>query len=181
MALPKCKYMAEIKENDIFSMWHNVSSEYPLISKMRFPISFSDKDVNYYLKMLKGETDEENKLSPVLKSIPEKGCVVVIRSLSFDKGDEDYSKDLLNKFIFALTKVSPKPRMIIFINEGVKLPTSENSILESLRILEKQGVKIYLSSSCIEYYKCDNIKIGNIIDIFDISSHLFDASKVIIL
>jgi hypothetical protein len=45
---------------------------------MIYPLSFADRDIDYYLKMLKGQPDEEKKLKSVLKSLPEKDIVIFI-------------------------------------------------------------------------------------------------------
>ena len=149
---------------------------------MRFPVSFSDRDINYYLKMLKGQPDEENKLKSVLKSLPERDSILLLRSRVFSSGDIKYSEELLHKFIFALTKVSPKLKMIIALNEAVQFMNENSPLLDSLRILEKQGVKIYISDSCAEFYKCSNtIIIGTLIDIYDICGYILNSNKVISL
>jgi hypothetical protein len=172
----------DFTKKDLFSGWHSLSCHYSLIGRMRYPLSFSDRDIDYYLKMLKGQPDEENKLRPVLKSLPEKDIVILLRSRHIGTGDEKYSEELLHKFVFALTKILPKPKMIISLNEAVKLMNEDSPVLESLRILEKQGVKIYVSSSCAEFYKfSETIKIGTLIDIYDICSYLLNSSKVISL
>ena len=168
------------ERKDVFSEWKSLSCRHSLAEKMRYPVSFPDKDINYYLKMLKGEVEERHQLRPVLKSVPEKGPVILLRSGVFGSGDETYSRKLLNKFVFALTKVPMKPKMIIAINEGVLLMTEDSPVLDSLRILEKQGVQIYLSSNCSEFYKCtQDVKIGTPVDIYEISGYLLNSNGII--
>jgi len=151
---------------DIFSQWRILSEDFSLIEKMRYPVSFPDKDINYYLKMLKGEIEEKHKLKPVLKSFPERGTVILFTSRDLGGGEPSYSKKLMERFIFAISRASVKPRMIISLNEAVFFMAEDSPILDSLRILEKQEVQIYVSSSCAEYYKCsDDIKIGKLIEI----------------
>ncbi len=171
----------DIPRNPLFSDWQKISARHPL-TMMRYPLSFADRDIDYYLKMLKGQPDEENKLKSVLKSLPEKDIVILFTSKYLGSGEQIYSGELLHKFIFALTKILPKPKMIISLNEAVELMSDNSPVLDSLRILEKQGVKIYVSSSCAEFYKIsDTIKIGTMIDIYDISSYILNSARVISL
>lgn len=171
----------DIHRNLLFLDWQKLSSRHPL-TMMRYPLSFADRDIDYYLKMLKGQPDEENKLKSVLKSLPEKDIVILFTSKHLGSGEQVYSGELLHKFIFALTKILPKPKMIISLNEAVELMSENSPVLDSLRILEKQGVKIYVSGSCAEFYKfSETIKIGTMIDIYDISSYILNSARVISL
>ena len=171
----------DIPRRELFVNWQKLSSRHPL-TMMRYPLSFADRDIDYYLKMLKGQPDEENKLKSVLKSLPEKDIVILFTSKHLGSGEQVYSGELLYKFIFALTKILPKPKMIISLNEAVELMSENSPVLDSLRILEKQGVKIYVSGSCAEFYKfSETIKIGTMIDIYDISSYILNSARVISL
>lgn len=177
---PKKDYEVLSEEDKRIFSWLHLSGSYSLGYKMRFPISFPDKDIDYYLKMLKGDIEEQQKIKPLLKSIPEKSITVLLTSTGLGKGDRVYSEGLLHKFIFALTKVSVKPKMIIFTNEAVLLMQEGSPVLDSLKILEKQEVQIYGSNSCAEFYKCsEKINTGKLIDIYEICDYLINASKVI--
>ncbi len=137
-----------------------MAEDFSLIEKMRYPVSFPDKDINYYLKMLKGEIEEKHKLKPVLKSFPERGTVILLTSRDLGGGEPSYSKKLMERFIFAISRASVKPRMIISLNEAVFFMAEDSPILDSLRILafaDKQ-VPQDLKTPVFHQVFLDNIK-----------------------
>lgn len=103
-----------------------------------------------------------------------------VTSDTLGKGDEEYSKALTKNFFYGLTQNEPLPQFIVFINKGVFLSCEGSSILEYLIELEKRGVMIYTSSTCLNQYQIKNkLCVGAMANMYTIWQKLSKAEKVI--
>ena len=117
---------------------------------------------------------EEKKAENILK-----GQIVVISSNSLGS-DKELGKILMKSFIFALTKQDAFPEIIIFYNEGVKITTQESDTVKELLFLESEGVEIVNCGTCLDFFKLkDDLKVGNITNMYDIVERMEKAEKVI--
>lgn len=117
---------------------------------------------------------EEDKPSLILK-----GQVIVICS-DYLGSHKELGKILMKSFLFALTKQDAFPETIIFYNEGVHITTQESDSLHDLQFLESQGVEILSCGTCLDYFnKKDELKIGNVTNMYDIVERMEKAEKVI--
>ena len=74
----------------------------------------------------------------------------------------------------------PKPREVIFINNGVKLACEGSEVLDSLEALKKLGVEIYVCGTCLNYYGIlETLKYGIVSNMYEIVNLLLDTPKVI--
>lgn len=96
--------------------------------------------------------------------------IVVISSDQMGTGDEDFGRDLLKNFIYALSESEKLPQAIIFYNKGVFLPAGKDEkLLSDLFSLAEAGVEIYSCGLCLNYYKLsEELKIGNVTNMFRI-------------
>ncbi len=97
------------------------------------------------------------------------------------RGDEKLGHILAKGFLYTLTEIEPKPKSIIFANSGVKISTSDKEdVIIILKELEKQGIKIISCGTCLDYfYLKENLKVGEISNMYEIVETLLDADKVI--
>lgn len=95
--------------------------------------------------------------------------VVIINSDKIGDGDEDFSKQLLEGFIYSVTEQDHLPVEIIFFNRGVYLTTENEKTIEDLKNLEKRGVRVYSCGLCLDHYgKKDDLAVGEITNMYKI-------------
>ncbi|MBZ4662537.1 MAG: yedF [Caloramator sp.] len=120
----------------------------------------------------------ENKNSNLVED--EKNIVITITSDCFGQGDDVLGRALMKSYIYSLTEVEKKPKTLIFVNAGVKLTTEGSDVLESLKILEQQGVEILSCGTCLNFYNLsDKLKIGSVSNMYTIVEKMHDATNTI--
>jgi len=150
------------------------------------PPTFAEKDLNYYLRMIRGDFAEleEQEPQPVrVSSAPsQKNIVILIGSHMMGTGNEELGKRLLRHFLGAIIHNRVKPRAIILTNSAVQLAADEGDVLHKLIILEEQGIKIMVCVVSADEYKLDEqLKVGSIADMDAIADTMLSAWKVITL
>ena len=106
--------------------------------------------------------------------------VVLICTDTMGTGDKKLGTILMKAFLNTLWDASPRPEKIIFMNEGVLLTTEGSEVLDSLRLLEKEGVLIFSCGTCLEYYELkEQLKVGQVTNMYDTVQSLLAAGKVI--
>ena len=85
-------------------------------------------------------------------------------------GSGDVGVSLLAKFLGAFLQVDKKPKIIICVNNAVKMTTNRSHpSFKSLKELEVAGVKILSCGSCLESYKLvSDLAIGEISNAYEI-------------
>jgi selenium metabolism protein YedF len=108
------------------------------------------------------------------------GFSVFITSDQLGVGDEQLGGILMKAFLNTLGDSEPKPREVIFINNGVKLACEGSDVLDSLEALKSLGVEIYVCGTCLNYYGIlETLKYGIVSNMYEIVNLLLDAPKVI--
>ena len=88
----------------------------------------------------------------------------------------------MKAYIGTLTKTSTPPSAVALMNEGVKMALPEASTLDTLKELEAAGTKILICGTCTKHFGItDQITIGTISNMFEISEAVFGADKPIVL
>ena len=89
---------------------------------------------------------------------------------------------LMKAYIGTLTKTSTPPSAVALMNEGVKMALPEASTLDTLKELEAARTKILICGTCTKHFGItDQITIGTISNMFEISEAVFGADKPIVL
>lgn len=89
---------------------------------------------------------------------------------------------LMKAYIGTLTKTSTPPSAVALMNEGVKMALPEASTLDTLKELESAGTKILICGTCTKHFGItDQITIGTISNMFEISEAVFGADKPVVL
>lgn len=74
------------------------------------------------------------------------------------------------------------PESILLMNAGVKLATLNNQVIGHLKALKEQGVMILVCGTCLDYYGLtEELAVGEISNMYDITEKLLVASKVVSL
>lgn len=129
----------------------------------------------------KTDTNTVSKISGTQKDeISLKETVVVIDSDKMGDGDEEFSKNLLKGFIYALSSQDIPPAKIIFYNTGVRMTTKGSESIEDLKVLTNAGAKIYSCGACLNNYGLsEKLLIGEVTNMYDIAGYLLNADLVV--
>ena len=83
---------------------------------------------------------------------------------------------------YTLAESNDAPRYILFMNSGVKLPVENDQVVEHLKALQEKGSEILVCGTCLKFFGiADNLKIGTVSNMYDISERMHLADKVITL
>ena len=99
-------------------------------------------------------------------------------------GSEELGTSLMTMFFYTLAESNDAPRYILFMNSGVKLPVENDQVVEHLKALQEKGSEISEISwrrYSVIFGIADNLKIGTVSNMYDISERMHLADKVITL
>ena len=112
--------------------------------------------------------------------ITESGYTVFITSNRLGTGDERLGELLIKAFLNCIWQARPRPERIILMNNGVKLGIDGSDALETLALLEKDGVDILSCGTCLAYYNLtERLKAGRVSNMHEIVDALLAALRVI--
>lgn len=95
--------------------------------------------------------------------------IVVISSDHMDTGDETFSKNLLEGFIYALTEQDVAPKYVVFYNMGVTLPSINEKVIGDLKALEERGTQVLSCGLCLGQYDMkEKLQVGEITNMYRI-------------
>ena len=106
--------------------------------------------------------------------------VVLITSDVFGTGDERLGEILMKAFLNTLWDAETRPAKLLFMNSGVNLTTEGSEVLETLRLLEKEGVEVFSCGTCLVYYNLrEKLSVGSVTNMYDTVDSLLSADKII--
>lgn len=153
-----------------------------------YQVEVEEKEGTFYLDITKqgqsqvqpAETIQAGP-SPSGQNQPgQAGFVIFITTNLLGTGDENLGEILMKAFLNTIWDTKPKPDKIIFMNHGVKLTTEGSDVLESLQLLEKDGIQIISCGTCLAYYNLtENLRVGLASNMYEIVSTLLGAPKII--
>jgi len=127
---------------------------------------------------INNKIDEYCHISPEKKS--DQNHIIVIKNDKMGAGADELGVILIKGFINTIKAVSPLPQKIIFYNNGVKLTLKDSPVIESLKELEKKGIKILVCGTCTDYFNIkDKIGCGTISNMYDIVDSLIHSSLIV--
>lgn len=129
-----------------------------------------------HIEIVKGEyiTIDKN-----IEETLEDMCIF-INSDKMGTGNEELGEVLIKGYIYSLTESKPYPKSIVFVNSGIKLTTVNEATVENLIILQEAGVEILSCGTCLDYYGLkDNLKVGNVTNMYNIVELMNNSSKTI--
>ncbi len=141
-------------------------------------VTVREKEGDFYLDITKegkAELAKKGQARPTKSSY-----IIFITSDRLGTGDKRLGEILIKAFLNTIWESESKPEKIVFINNGVKLTTEGSEALETLQLLEQEGVKIISCSTCLAYYNLtEKLKVGLASNMYEIVNVLLDAPKVI--
>jgi len=148
----------------------------------RLPPTFQEKDINYYLKMIRGDFSELEEERPLKLGGPTqvRNIVLVFGSDSIGSGKKELGRKLMYLFLQSIINGPTKPRAIVLMNSAVKMARGKTEMISKLTVLEEQGSKIMVCLSSAEGYGIqDDINIGFVASMDEICEAIMTAWKVI--
>jgi sulfur relay (sulfurtransferase) complex TusBCD TusD component (DsrE family) len=112
----------------------------------------------------------------------EKETVVLFTRNGMGDAPAALQQSLASKYLTLLLESGSLPAAILFYTEGVRLACTESPVIEQLNRLEKQGVRLVLCKTCLDYFNlADHVQVGIVGGMGDILEALQNARKVVSL
>jgi hypothetical protein len=106
--------------------------------------------------------------------------VILVTSFGMGKADEKLQVMLIEKYFELLLQNGSLPSAICFYAEGAKMVCEGSPVLEQLRALDSNNVRLIVCSTCLNYYALtDKVQVGIIGGMGDIIEAQMQAEKVI--
>ncbi|HUE98046.1 MAG TPA: DsrE family protein [Anaerolineales bacterium] len=109
-----------------------------------------------------------------------KSAVILITNNGMGNADEKLQQVLFEKYIELLLQNESLPAALCFYTDGVKLVCEDSPVIEQLRSVESNGVRLIVCSTCLSYFELTNkIQVGIVGGMGDILEAQVKADKVI--
>ena len=106
--------------------------------------------------------------------------IILVTNNGMGKAELALQHKLIAKYLELLMQNMNLPAAICFYTEGVKLTVTGSPVLEQLKVLEENGVRLIICSTCLDYYSLsDKTQVGIVGGMSDIIEAQTKASKVI--
>jgi hypothetical protein len=113
---------------------------------------------------------------------PLSSTVILITNEGIGKGNLDLQLKLAGTYLKLLAENNYLPNAVCFCTEGVKLVINGSPVLDQLKQLEHEGVRLIICSTCLNFLGLtDQVKVGIIGGMTDIIEAQVKATKVITL
>lgn len=138
----------------------------------------------------KGATPEEKRIGEVgglnddtAVSRSKRGTwAVFIGREGIGDGDLELGSSLMQMYLYTLAQGDDIPEYILFMNDGVKVPTKNDQAIEHLKTLQDKGVEILVCGTCLNFYNlAGDLAVGVVSNMYDISGAMQTVDKVITL
>ena len=117
---------------------------------------------------------------PGIPSPTAKGTVLGLASDAMGNGDDELGRLLMKGFFYATVEQVQLPETILFYNSGVFLTTEGSAVLNDLKELERRGVRLLSCGTCLNHYGLfDKLKVGEVTNMYELASLMFQAGKII--
>ena len=106
--------------------------------------------------------------------------VVFINSERIGEGDDELGRKLMGSFLYSLARDKSKPDVVGLMNGGVRLACKESPVLDDLRLLAADGVKVYACGTCLDWFGLkDKLRVGEVGTMNDTTALLMNADSVV--
>lgn len=147
-----------------------------LARNSRCNVEITKEGKNYIVRIKKKKESQKEEQGK------KKTTSVFVSSDTMGKGDDKLGKILIRAFFPTLFEIKPQPNKIIFMNSGVKLTVEGSEVIDSLRMIEEEGMEILVCGTCLDFFNLkDKIKVGHISNMFEIVDSLLNSDKILTL
>jgi sulfur relay (sulfurtransferase) complex TusBCD TusD component (DsrE family) len=109
-----------------------------------------------------------------------KDTIILVTNNGMGTADPALQHKLAAKYFELLMQNTNLPAAICFYTEGVKLTVTGSPVLEQLKALEANGVRLIICSTCLDFYGInDQIQVGIVGGMTDVIEAQTKAGKVI--
>lgn len=146
-------------------------------------VTVKQVDTLFEVELQKGEgailTTQTSPQS--LAEVPAEWVLFVGRNV-LGEGDPALGASLIKMFFYTLLQSGDLPAKIMLVNNGVKLATIDEQVVEHLKEIEAKGTKIMVCGACLNFYGlAEQLKAGGVSNMYDILSSMQASPKVITL
>jgi len=151
-----------------------------LLGRMGFSFSTSGEENELVIEAhrdlsVQGEEDHSRGSEKEFQDV----AIFVSRAI-IGGDDTQLGEVLMKSFLGTLAQMEVPPRTLALMNEGIKLAIGNTSSCEHLQELEKKGVQVLVCGTCSNHFGLtDQLNVGSISNMFDITEALLEASKVL--
>ena len=106
---------------------------------------------------------KKNKDKKLERDYSKDEFIVVFSSDELGLGDEEFSKKLLEGFIYSLSEKDQVPTYVVLYNRGVRLSTINENTVADLKKLEARGTTVLSCGLCLGNYNLkEELKVGQV-------------------
>lgn len=131
------------------------------LSKMADQLGYDtevDKEETVYKVKFKKNGDKKPE-----QDYSKEEFIVVFSSDELGLGDEEFSKKLLEGFVYSLSEKDQVPTYVVLYNRGVRLSTINENTVEDLKKLEAKGTTVLSCGLCLGNYNLkEELKVGQV-------------------
>ena len=111
------------------------------------------------------------------------GYAVFVGKDHVGAGDGQLGYNLMKMALYVLSESEVPPVSLLFMNSGVKLVAGdEQQIIDSVTAMAEKGCEVLVCGTCLDFYGVkENLKVGEVSNMYDIVERMQEASKVITL
>lgn len=132
--------------------------------------------------MIDNTVNDFEKISTETVDRPINNWVLFMGKEIIGSGDAVLGGNLMKMYFYTLAQGDCLPHTIVFMNEGVKLPCSNEQVVEHLRTLTDRGCEILVCGACLEFYQLTKkLQVGTVSNMYDITERMNSAVKVVTL
>ena len=143
----------------------------------------AEKNGNDFNVTFAGGAAEVKKEEPAVNACTSNGCgyAVFFGKDHVGEGEYELGSNLAKMMLYTYSQSDDVPTTLIFMNSGVKLPTSDNEdIITSIKVLKEKGTDIIVCGTCLNYYGLtEKLKVGTVSNMYEIVEKMKKAAKVI--
>lgn len=154
-----------------------------LAASQGFGVTLREESGHFVLGFSRSGEMVQPSETPAATALPTAGnyAVFVGRDI-IGSGDRELGTNLMRMFFYTLASSDNLPGSILFMNDGVKLPTLDSQVAEHLSTLMGKGVEVLVCGACLNFYGiADQLHVGTVSNMYDILSRMQSATKVITL
>jgi selenium metabolism protein YedF len=106
--------------------------------------------------------------------------VIAISSDVMGRGDQDLGMVLMRSYLHTLTEVEPRPDVMVFFNNGVRLAVAGSPAVDDLQAIAARGTRLLLCGTCLNAFELrDLVAVGEVSNMYAISETMLQAATVI--
>lgn len=145
-----------------------------------YEVSIEAANGDFNVKFSNGCEECEEIISKVKDKKPLGDWCVFVNKSTIGVGNEELGQSLMKMFLYTLAEGSDFPKAILFMNEGVKVPTLNEQAIEHLKELEEIGVELLVCGACLNFYELEEkLSVGKVSNMYAIVEVMKESSKVI--